>query len=108
MPFAKCPNCGQSFHLHIKGVPAWPDEPNEEKELLCPGCWIDPQIGQQVYFIREKPVKFGPADAGLVIEKIMDGEQETVFTIQFVDGRTEVLTRDRVYIDLKHYNSTTP
>ncbi|HOY17865.1 MAG TPA: hypothetical protein PLC89_11240 [Haliscomenobacter sp.] len=107
MPFAKCPNCGQSFHLHIKGVPVWPDEPNEEKEMLCPGCWIDPQVGHQVYFIREKPIKFDPEDLGVVIEKIMGAELETGFNIQFDDGRIELLTRDKIYVDLKHHNSTT-
>ena len=101
MPFAQCPNCGQSFHLHIKSVPVWP-----EKEMLCPGCWIDPQVGHQVYFIREKPIKFDPEDLGVVIEKITGAELETGFNIQFGDGRIELLTRDKIYVDLKQHDST--
>lgn len=105
MPFAKCPNCGQSFHLHLKDTPVWPDEPNQEKEMLCPGCWLDVKVGDRVYFISEKPLTFHADNLGIVLEKI--GSDSLMFRVQFGEGRTELLPRDKIYIDLKHrYPST--
>lgn len=100
MPFAKCPNCGQSFHLHIKDTPVWPDEPHQDKEMLCPGCWLDVRVGDQVYLISEKPLIFHADNLGLVLEKI--GPDALTFRIQFGEDRTELLPRDKIYVDLKH------
>lgn len=102
MPFAKCPNCGQGFHLHIRDTPVWPDEPHQEKALLCPGCWLDVKVGDQVYLISEKPLSFHADNLGIVLEKI--GADPLTFRIQFGEGRTELLTRDKIYVDLKLRN----
>lgn len=101
MPFAKCPNCGQGFHLHLKDTPVWPDEPNQEKELLCPGCWLEVKVGDRVYLISEKPLTFHADNLGVVLEKIESDSALVVFQIQFEEGRTELLPRDKVYVDLK-------
>ena len=102
MLFAECPNCGQSFHLHLKDTPVWPDEPHQDKEMLCPGCWLDVRVGDQVYLISEKPLIFHADNLGLVLEKI--GSDALTFRIQFGEDRTELLPRDKIYVDLKHRN----
>jgi hypothetical protein len=100
MPFANCPNCGQSFHLHLKDTPVWPDKPHQEKALLCPGCWLDVKVGDQVFLIGEKPLKFHPDNLGTVLEKIES--DSLTFRVQFGEDRTELLTRDKIYVDPKH------
>ena len=100
MPLANCPNCGQAFHLQIKDTPVWPDEPLQEKEMLCPGCWLDVKVGDQVYLISEKPLTFHAENSGIVLEKIESNA--LLFRVQFGEGRTELLPRDKIYVDLKH------
>jgi hypothetical protein len=108
MPFLECPNCGEIYHASVRDVESWFKEryPNlksgELPQELCFGCFKDIQVGDKVYFIREKhsPQKYLQDGIGTVIEKIIAEDNLVKFKVRFLENRIEILPREKLYYSL--------
>jgi hypothetical protein len=118
MPFAKCPNCGETFHLSVGDVKAWYAEMfpghivGDVVPARCFGCWRTLQQYDIVKVVR--PLEGNPTvqigDTGAVVEILTAPNGDVGYMVENVrpDGGTrwlETFTRD----DLKFVvNPKTP
>ncbi|MCG8485343.1 MAG: DUF4926 domain-containing protein [Clostridia bacterium] len=114
MPYSKCPNCNQQFHLQVrKDIEKWykehaPDKNvGDEVNLICYGCWKDLKE-YEIVRVLKKPmngcnVQIG--DIGTVL-MVLDNSKEISYEVECVlpDGSTkwvETFKRNQLKYDIE-------